>query len=114
MIGAANEVPPPPGAQPPVSSSGSESQVTNECPQGPLDANSATSGRSRTPSAGLPLTDCQLGFAYPWQVPLTTPVVDGVPVAHPLGPPLPPEMVRPSSALHTLPVPKVEGNLRKL
>src|ERR1700684_255447 len=105
MMGAANEVPPPPASQPP--SAGSESHVTYECPQGPLDANSATSGRSRTLSAGLPLTDCQLGFAYPLQVPLTTPDVDGVPVAQPLGPPLPPEMSKPSPALQRLPAPKV-------
>jgi len=37
---------------------------------------------------GLPRTDCQEGFGYPAQVPLTTPDVDGAPV----GPPLPPEM----------------------
>ena len=42
---------------------------------------------SRTPSAGVPV--CHEGFAYPLQVPLTTPTVDGAPVAQPLGPPLP-------------------------
>ncbi len=58
----------------------------------PFAAKRDTSGRSRTPSAGVARI-CQEGFAYPLQVPLTTPVVEGVPVAQPLGPPLPHAMV---------------------
>ena len=48
---------------------------------------------SRTPSAGFPTIDCQDGLAYPAHLPLTTPPVDGVPVAQPLGPPLPEAVV---------------------
>ena len=48
---------------------------------------------SRTPSAGLPTIDCHDGLAYPAQLPLTTPLVEGLPVAQPLGPPLPEAVV---------------------
>jgi hypothetical protein len=37
---------------------------------------------------------CQDGLGYPAQVPLTTPEVEGDPVAQPLGPPLPPTLLR--------------------
>src|SRR5205807_1647879 len=70
------------------------SHTTYACPQTPFAANSATSGTSRTPSLGLPTSDCQLGLAYPAQVPLTTLLVLGVPVAHPLGPPPPATVLR--------------------
>ncbi len=48
---------------------------------------------SRTPSLGLPSTDCHEGLGQPWQDPLTTPAVDGVPLAHWLGPPPPATVV---------------------
>jgi hypothetical protein len=67
---------------------------------------------SRTPSLGLPSTDCHAGLAYPAQVPLTTPVVDGAPVAQPLGPPLPAWMLTSSPLLQVLSDPIVEGNPR--
>src|ERR1700722_13519149 len=71
------------------------------CPHGPWAASSDTSGRSRTPSFGMPNTPvCQTGFGYRAQVPLTTPVMDGVPAAQPLGPPPPPHG---SSRAPTLP-----------
>jgi hypothetical protein len=57
-------------------------------------ANSDTSGMSRTPSFGFPKTDCQEGLAYPAQVPPTTPLAAGVPVAQLLGPPLPAIVVK--------------------
>src|SRR5271167_3391956 len=99
-MGVENEVPPAPDqplggpvhAVPPLGIS--ESQKTKKCPQTPLAANRETSGRSRTPSPGLPNTDCHEGLAYPAHVPLTTPPVVGVPVAQPLGPPLPEPVVR--------------------
>jgi hypothetical protein len=37
---------------------------------------------------------CHDGLGYPAQVPLTTPELEGDPVAQPLGPPLPPTLVR--------------------
>ena len=53
-----------------------------------MAANKETSGRSRTPSPGLPnRPDCQLGLALPEQLPPTTPPVDGAPLEQPLGPP---------------------------
>jgi hypothetical protein len=61
---------------------------------------------SRTPSFGLPTTDCHDGFGHPWQLPLTTPLVDGVPVAQPLGPPPPATVVSKSAPM--------EGSLHKL
>ncbi len=60
------------------------------CPQTPFAANSETSGRSRTPSVGLPMTDCQPGLAYPLHVQPTTPATLGAPVAQALGPAEPP------------------------
>ena len=59
----------------------------------PFPAKSETSGMSRTPSLGLPKTDCHDGLAYPAQEPFTTPYVEGDPVAQPLGPPLPEAVV---------------------
>jgi hypothetical protein len=59
------------------------------------DANSDTSGMSRTPSVGLPRKPlCQDGFGQPWQVPPTTPETEGVPLAQALGPPLPPVLLK--------------------
>lgn len=49
---------------------------------------------SRTPSLGLPNTDCHEGFGYPAHEPLTTSDMEGAPVAQPLGPPLPEPVVR--------------------
>jgi len=51
-----------------------------------------------------------VGFAYPAHVPLTTPVVEGTPVAQPLGPPLPARMLRivPDKVLQGLSSPIVE------
>jgi hypothetical protein len=100
MMGEENDVPPAPaqplGAPeqeaPPLAVS--DQQNTYQCPQTPLAANSETSGMSRTPSLGLPTIDCHEGLPYPLHVPLTTPLVDGVPVAQPLGPPLPETTVR--------------------
>jgi len=74
---------------------------------------------SRTPSFGFPNTDCQAGFGYPAQVPLTTLGTEGVPVAQLLGPPLPPRILRRKKRpegkwLQRLPMPNVEGNPRKL
>ncbi len=69
---------------------------------------SETSGMSRTPSLGFPTTDCHDGLGHPKQVPLTTPDVDGDPVAHPLGPPLPAAVVKlfsPSALLQKPAVP---------
>src|SRR5258708_38391347 len=40
-----------------------------------------------------PSTDCHEGLGQPWQDPLTTPAVDGVPLAHWLGPPPPATVV---------------------
>ena len=59
-----------------------------------MAAKSETSGISRTPSEGTPTRVCQEGLAQPAQLPLTTPLVVAVPVAHPLGPPLPEAVVR--------------------
>ena len=78
----------------PVQGALGELHTMYACPQTPFAAKSAMSGRSRTPSLGLPTTDCQLGLAYPAQVPLTAPLVLGAPVAQPLGPPLPPIVFR--------------------
>jgi hypothetical protein len=77
-----------------------------------LDENNDTSGMSRTPSLGLPSTDCHEGFAYPAHVPLTTPAVEGAPVAQPLGPPLPAVMLSTSPLLQVLSDPTVEGKPR--
>ena len=61
----------------------------------PCSSNNVSNGTrrskriSRTPSAALPNNDCHDGFAYPWQLPPTTPEMLGAPVAQPLGPPLP-------------------------
>src|SRR5580698_11202503 len=61
----------------------------------PFDANSETSGISRTPSFGFPTRPlCHWGFGYPLQVPPTTPATAGEPRAQPLGPPLPPKALR--------------------
>ena len=61
----------------------------------PLPAKSDTSGRSRTPSSRIPANPaCHDGFFQPLQLPLTTPRMEGVPLAQPLGPPLPPIVVR--------------------
>src|SRR5215467_10679263 len=100
-MGAANEVPPPAlqvlglPAQllPPL---GSELQNTRAWPQGPREENIDTSGRPRTPSLGMPtMPVCHDGLGYPWQVPVpATPGIEGVPVAHRLGPPLPPVTVQ--------------------
>ena len=49
-----------------------------------------TSGTSRTPSGGIPKSAWYEGLRHPAHVPLTTPLIDGVPVAQPLGPPSPP------------------------
>ena len=56
---------------------------------------------SRTPSFGLPTTDCHVGLAYPAQVPpeCGAPEVVGAPVAQLLGPPLPEPVVRRSEVL---------------
>jgi hypothetical protein len=43
---------------------------------------------------GLPYTVCHDGFGYPAHEPLTTPLIEGLPVAQPLGPPLPPDVAR--------------------
>jgi hypothetical protein len=50
---------------------------------------------SRTPSLGLPNTDCQEGLVYPAQLPPEAgiPEVVGEPVAQLLGPPLPEPVV---------------------
>jgi hypothetical protein len=58
---------------------------------------------SRTLSLGLPnRPDCHEGLGYPLQLPLTTPNVDAVPVAQPLGPPLPATVVRKTSPVELL------------
>jgi hypothetical protein len=62
---------------------------------------------SRTLSLGLPKTDCHFGLIYPAQVPLTTPAVDGAPVAQPLGPPLPPVVSKRAPKLQILVEPDI-------
>ena len=65
------------------------SQKGYQCPQIPLAAKSDTSGISRTLSLGSPTSDCHDGLGHPAHVPPATPRYVGVPVAQPLGPPLP-------------------------
>src|ERR1700679_2561634 len=97
-IGVAYDVPPPPRPQftgfpwhaiPPWF--GSVKQIRYWCFHShPSEANMDTSGTSRTPSDGIPKSAWYEGLRHPAHVPLTTPLIDGVPVAQPLGPPSPP------------------------
>src|SRR5216683_2801178 len=91
MMGDAKEVPPAPD------------HALGSAPQA---AKRETSGVSRKPSGGLPKTDCQEGLGHPAQEPLTTPGVDGVPVAHWLGPPPPAAVVMRSEP--------IRGSLQRL
>src|SRR5271163_1128467 len=97
IAGEAKDVPPPPsssasffavhGAPPSFSS---DMHSTRKLPQTPVAAKNERSGWSRSPSFGIPGTPvCQEGLGLPWQVPLTTPGIEGTPVKQVLGPPLP-------------------------
>src|SRR5579859_3278786 len=56
------------------------------------------SGKSRTPSAGTPVPDCQEGLAWPAVQEEKVPSAASVPVAQLLAPPLPPT-IDPGSGL---------------
>ncbi len=64
------------------------------------------------------MIDCHDGLGQPWQAPLTTPLMDGVPVAQPLGPPPPATVVCSKGplvgSLHKLVEPYVGLNPSKL